>query len=657
MKLSSQNLVSPNQDTRFRRGDIVWARLEFPNKWWPALFQSISGHRIAVSFFTDGQDPHLFQEPDVVSFEENFESLSNTLQNWSRGEELLNSALKLLARRAAYTLRCHCHFRLPGLEKRRGDAFLGEALLSFVRGLAVSAFVRDSDFVRTVTMASQVHVFRGFLVADRKGFSDLKPMADRIQNSTLPLTGACSVAQPSEVSKLDFESFNTDIPALPKPYLSNPTQSLGLKRHNDHSDESDICFKLCKTLPLSSINRIHADTKTSEIGRTVCGLETSIHMDHGRDNHNIPVEHDRQDDFNAAFSSMKKLLLPRLTSDAWSSIPLEAQQSENSIQMNHSRRNHSISVEDGRQDGINEDLSSKESSVETLLLPPVTTDAPAYVLQEAPQLENAIQMDHSCNNHNISFENGRQDGINSDASSSTPQKAPESETALQMDHSQDNYNISFKKVRKDGINEAFISRKSSMRKCLLPLVTSDAPSSIPQEAMPSENAIQTGRSRHNHNMYVDTSRLESSTKKKPTVNKQSSRAMYKSCQFLYMKFPKDFSLPSKKDLLRKFRGFGQMDLFRTKVFERLGSAQVVFSYCLDVLAAYQYAKKKKSLFGGATVLFWLDPHEKKRNQSKFVVAPMPKLKSCLKNLSSGGQEDKKRSKKVRFLMQSQTEYN
>ncbi|KDP40603.1 hypothetical protein JCGZ_24602 [Jatropha curcas] len=130
---------------------------------------------------------------------------------------------------------------------------------------------------------------------------------------------------------------------------------------------------------------------------------------------------------------------------------------------------------------------------------------------------------------------------------------------------------------------------------------------------------------------------------KPQVSKQSSIGTFSNCQHLRMKFPKDFNLPSKKDLIGKFRRFGKIDLFRTKIFTHMGSAQVVFLHHLDAVCAYQYAKRKKDLFGEANILFWLDRCEKKRRGSKLVV-PMPNLKSCLKHtdyLDLHGQKDKK----------------
>ncbi|KAG2671991.1 hypothetical protein I3760_13G017400 [Carya illinoinensis] len=92
---------------------------------------------------------------------------------------------------------------------------------------------------------------------------------------------------------------------------------------------------------------------------------------------------------------------------------------------------------------------------------------------------------------------------------------------------------------------------------------------------------------------------------------------------LHMKFPKDFKLPSKEELLKKFCPFHTVDSQRTKVFFNTGAAQVVFSDPTDAVAAYQYAKKKV-LFGDTNIRFWLDPLEHKRRGTMFS-APSPSM--------------------------------
>ncbi|RDX72080.1 hypothetical protein CR513_48487, partial [Mucuna pruriens] len=128
---------------------------------------------------------------------------------------------------------------------------------------------------------------------------------------------------------------------------------------------------------------------------------------------------------------------------------------------------------------------------------------------------------------------------------------------------------------------------------------------------------------------------------------------------LYMKFPKNFNLPSKEQLMKKFSVFGSVDSSRTRVSFYTGSAQVTFLKQAEAVAAYQYAKTKV-LFGEANVRFWLDPFEHKRRG--FESSPQvpssaskqigPPLKSCLKNSNSFRQENRKKRCRVRFTIET-----
>jgi hypothetical protein len=57
-----------------------------------------------------------------------------------------------------------------------------------------------------------------------------------------------------------------------------------------------------------------------------------------------------------------------------------------------------------------------------------------------------------------------------------------------------------------------------------------------------------------------------------------------------MKFPKNFNLPSKEQLIKKVSVFGAVDSSNTRVSWYCGSAQVAFFEESDAVAAYQYAK-------------------------------------------------------------------
>lgn len=128
---------------------------------------------------------------------------------------------------------------------------------------------------------------------------------------------------------------------------------------------------------------------------------------------------------------------------------------------------------------------------------------------------------------------------------------------------------------------------------------------------------------------------------------------------LHMKFPKNFNLPSKEKLIKKFTVFGSVDSSRTRIFWYTGSAQVAFYEVSDAVAAYQYAKRK-AMFGEANIRFWLDPFEHKRRELKCLY-PMhpsaykligPPLKSCLKKFNNLKQENRKKQYRVRFTKET-----
>ncbi|ONK67464.1 uncharacterized protein A4U43_C05F330 [Asparagus officinalis] len=123
---------------------------------------------------------------------------------------------------------------------------------------------------------------------------------------------------------------------------------------------------------------------------------------------------------------------------------------------------------------------------------------------------------------------------------------------------------------------------------------------------------------------------------------------------LHMKFPRDFTLPSREALEKKFEMFGPLNYSKTKIFAYTGAAQVVFCRQNAAFAAYEYVKKR-NLFGQANVRFWVDRHENMRNgmQSKPTVTHSSlNLKSCLKRPERDkGRDTDKEKLRVRFSLE------
>ncbi|XP_038977012.1 uncharacterized protein LOC113461433 [Phoenix dactylifera] len=133
------------------------------------------------------------------------------------------------------------------------------------------------------------------------------------------------------------------------------------------------------------------------------------------------------------------------------------------------------------------------------------------------------------------------------------------------------------------------------------------------------------------------------------VQKSSMSDNYNSFpKSLHMKFPKDFKLPSKEQLEKKFLLFGPLDCSKTKLFFYTGAAQVVFLNQADADSAYRCVKKK-NVFGHANVRFWFDKHEnfRKGHETHDLLIPVERyssldLKSCLKGPQALHERDKKK---------------
>ncbi|KAF5193935.1 hypothetical protein FRX31_016480 [Thalictrum thalictroides] len=104
---------------------------------------------------------------------------------------------------------------------------------------------------------------------------------------------------------------------------------------------------------------------------------------------------------------------------------------------------------------------------------------------------------------------------------------------------------------------------------------------------------------------------------------------------LNMKFPKDFKLPSKDELVKKFCQFGPIDNSKTKIYFSTGAAEVVFHCHLDAEAACQYAKRKKIFWGGADIRFWIaHEHSWKGTHGISTPSSTPKVGLLIPNLKS-----------------------
>lgn len=141
-----------------QRGEIVWARVFLPQKWWPGLVLRTDALGVLVSFF-HVEPPSYFLESEVRPFENNFRSLRCTTSG-----ALLDRALEFFGRRNLSSLKCPCQRKNggPRVTEASATSFQAVGVLEFVRGVAVSPWVEEADFVDAVRALAQVQAFRSY---------------------------------------------------------------------------------------------------------------------------------------------------------------------------------------------------------------------------------------------------------------------------------------------------------------------------------------------------------------------------------------------------------------------------------------------------------------------------------------------------------------
>lgn len=142
----------------FKRGDIVWARVLFPQKWWPGVVLRIDILGVLVSFF-GLQNYRYFLESEIVPFEPNFKSFCTNC-NCSTSIALLDHALNLFGQRNLFDM----------LNRRRkaSNLFNPQVALGFVRNVAISSWIEEDDFINAVRALAQVMAFRHYSFTSSK---------------------------------------------------------------------------------------------------------------------------------------------------------------------------------------------------------------------------------------------------------------------------------------------------------------------------------------------------------------------------------------------------------------------------------------------------------------------------------------------------------
>ncbi|KAK0593362.1 hypothetical protein LWI29_035403 [Acer saccharum] len=139
------------------RRDLVWARVVYPQKWWPGLLLRTDSLGCFVSFF-GFQNSRYFHPSEIGSFEQHFKLHINTCTTSTcpTTNILLDRAFKFLGQNVAFSLKFPDRSRNP---RRPSNLFRPPEVLGFVRTVAVLPWVEDDDFVIAVNVLAQITAF------------------------------------------------------------------------------------------------------------------------------------------------------------------------------------------------------------------------------------------------------------------------------------------------------------------------------------------------------------------------------------------------------------------------------------------------------------------------------------------------------------------
>ncbi|KAH9686618.1 hypothetical protein KPL70_014420 [Citrus sinensis] len=671
--------MEEERNSKFERGEMVWARVVYPHQWWPGAVIRQDSLGILVSFsFNNNNNNNInskncprcryFIESEVVSFEPNFKSLVLKCTN----DDLLNRALKRSGKNVLSSLK----------ERRRSDLFRPREVLGFARSAAVSSWFEVIDYLDAANAFAQFtafrrHFFSSASEADPAALDagdDCREFSEKGEDNML----ACStngsnisdispevslsrwgkdqleVCSTSETERQKIQPFqdmmdikvrgggkgNTTLPI--EPSLESPINCLGLKRQLDQSS-SDFEPPLKRHNSLSfSLNRADAYLWRSNEGFKAFLSDTSIL---GNACSSLcELFNTMATDMSLSFTEACGHILRNITgceSDLFKSL-------FSGSQLDFKTQSPSAIVAQTSASSLKElDLNLLYLS----LIKCTTSHCSNQKIIEISTVQNPDETVQTVDNRGTHIP-------------SANVQQPEDCGSIMENH---NALISYA----NDITEKLMQTPpaQSMSNSTIGIHTNDTITvtrgtwNLHSHPTADELKMMHCSSVPSKYSFKKKKKLlkpvTSSSAVNSKVGQQSEVPTLAVSRSLLMKFPKDFSLPSKEELVKKFSPFGMIDCLNTKVYFYTGSAQVVFLHQLDAMAAYQYAKRKKIAFGKADVKFWLDPLQDKR-ESKNLVSSLScaaelsgfNIRSCLKKSRVLEKEGKSSSKRVRFSMET-----
>ncbi|KAI9115279.1 hypothetical protein K1719_013598 [Acacia pycnantha] len=703
------------------KGDIVWARVQFPRQIWPALVLTTDSLGVCVSFFNHNLSPRYVIESETVPFEEGFGWIMGCQKGVIKCETfygLLDSALKLMGQRVVSSLKCRCLMNpqrnYDGRERCDGSksnaCFQPVGVLGFVLRVAVVPWVDELDSVDAVRAVAQVQAFRGYCSIEQKrvyeetrgGGNDVKPL--RCSSSDVEkhyLTQESDALEPRhecQILSKEVKKTLTLVKEKVKPLHKNQRQiipqthtrnwkaellpeislhlrsltfdpfywmreglryvKLRLLRVDNISDHkiADSYFKDCSKLSEAFSRR--KDTAI-ELHHSLPNIKTTYCLTKKRKQPDHHVLCDcsfklqklsSRSSTNEEFSFLKMIVsgrnkddsnvfvLPSTLAGCIPSFRMEMDSYPASILQ------HLIKLSDLCCDNASCCMSLFKDT-------PFHLDFPGEErVQETEGNDCILEYSRPCISQTKMFEPGKSIQKHSQSSTCFHETAVKFTEEVDLESSS-NFVLSapnscdYEVAAKEASSKVLKGSDISLDNQKLQISASKKSGRV---KLSSRGCLKKNENLDQFDTSVDSKVGE---KSKTQVSHTCSKS-------LHMKFPENVNLPSKSELIKKFRVFGYVDYLKTKVFSFAGSARVSFLREADAVTAYFHAKRKKICFGSGNVRFWLDPFEHKRGGSskyRLPVSPsvreQPKpLKSCLRSSSSEEKDKRKKPYKVRFTI-------
>ncbi|KAF6163881.1 hypothetical protein GIB67_024736 [Kingdonia uniflora] len=633
----------------FKNGDIVWVK---PSQtWWPGWIASMTSGIgngnvfVSVSLFGSHRTLNLHVS-NIRRFEENVKcEFSAKFEN----------ALAELGQRLVLRLACPCQGSGSAIKNGERDVFRDSEVLSFVKRMAVSPWVDDTETVDAIRVGAQVNAFRRFAFIKR----------DWIYRETMRISES-AVTRDSEPEGTSQETHFQCPPDDEVAYL-------GTREPKFSHEENDGTYEVFS----KQVDRFPRKSKKTSL-KPLCEILTHLRC----------LALDPFYSGSTAVSSRslcQKFLKYRAL--VYQNVPNQVLidevpnlYHEIEFQINDGNHNSNVSTENNEKKSVEENSEAKidfSTQLEGLSNDELLANYAAFLKEDTRCYDNEAEI------HKIK-EMHRADIVSHPGTASVE--------TLHGDNSNTEYHESYgSKFFADVVLEKSVNGRSvdtqvdcelrcypsgdiqgskcdvgvAVKKSPLLSRLSDHPSKADSandvtyrvslgkvsEVISDQPVPQGFPIKFQKDHCVCPRNLEYSSSYS-SVNTDSNSG---NPTTLHMKFPKDFKLPSKEELVKQFRPFGPLNYAKTRVFSYTGSAQVCFLNQLDTEAAYHVAKIKKKFFGRANVIYWLDRYEHSRKgttSNVSVPAPVSSLKSCLRP-SNPERTVKRKSNHVKFLQGNQ----